>query len=64
MRDEKKRNRKSEKKKDVGSSCLYLRVPPQFAASQTVFYLSFKHVKRRDQTEERINLRYEKRDIA
>ena len=35
-RDEKRRNGKSEKKKDVGSSCLELRVPQQVAASQTL----------------------------
>ena len=34
-----KKWRESKRKKDVGSSCLYLRVPPQVAASQTIDYV-------------------------
>ena len=38
-RDKKKRNGEKAKKKDVGSSCLYLRVSPQVLASQTIDYV-------------------------
>ena len=35
-RDEKKRKGERERKKDVGSSSLKVRVPPQVATSQTI----------------------------